>query len=524
MALLSSFGSFSVVIISCQFSLNFPSAFSDEDGGVLRSVSACRISFRIAAQTSANFVMNTALETESEFAVVLLAQDGTIVDAHPTCHESLGWTREELAGKDIGDLLQSDRELLMTQLMQSRNDEMGVDGQTSFSIRILARRRDETSFPARVVVRRFDLTECCTVAFYRVTPHNDSDTPPIVRPEEIELAMRGNAERPAPQFPPQPKPEKPKSRWRNARLLFGSRPQPETPATPAPEPPKNDVRKASQPIRSVPPLDSRVPNTIFLRKNAPAPETPPATQETQPPVAQGEASVSEAQEVGAPQPPLTAPAGEIVSQSPVTTTDPYNDKLSYEALAAELEQEREERRRLEQRAATLTSQVSALHLQVSENLEIETRNQKKVSTLEEQLRDARNQVTQVKSDLAAERDSSNSAREKIEAATAVSASLTEQIEALQLVHEALARTQAETETQLQAVNNELKQSQEALAAETAKRHELEQSLTRAQQEREEQERKWKLEISKLETALKAKDLESRESQSKAAQAEFQAKA
>src|SRR5687768_855131 len=133
---------------------------------------------------------------ESEFAVVLLTHDGTIVDAHPTCTESLGWTREELNGKDIGELLQSDRELLMTQLQQSKDAEVGADGHTSFSVRILARRRDETSFPARVVVRRFDQTDCCTAAFYRVNPQNDSDTPPIVRAEEIELAMRGNAERP----------------------------------------------------------------------------------------------------------------------------------------------------------------------------------------------------------------------------------------------------------------------------------------------------------------------------------------
>src|SRR5688572_10275100 len=100
------------------------------------------------------FSMSTA--TDSEFAVVLLTHDGTIVDAHPTCFESLGWAREELAGKDIGDLLQSDREMLMSQLLQSKDQEPGADGQTSFMLRILARRRDETTFPARVVVRRFD--------------------------------------------------------------------------------------------------------------------------------------------------------------------------------------------------------------------------------------------------------------------------------------------------------------------------------------------------------------------------------
>src|SRR5688572_7239668 len=213
--------------------------------------------------------MSTAFVIDSEFAVVLLTQDGAIVDAHPSCRESLGWAREELVGKDIGELLQSDRELLMSQLLQSKDAEIGVDGQTSFSIRILARRRDETSFPARVVVRRFDQNEFCTAAFYRVNPQNDSDTPPIVRSEEIELAARGKSKEAQ-----QATPEKPKSRWRNARLLFGSKTQPIVkakaaeaapvvpPVVPAPVP--SPVKKVLAPV----------PAQVSASGGAPVPKGP----------------------------------------------------------------------------------------------------------------------------------------------------------------------------------------------------------------------------------------------------------
>jgi PAS domain S-box-containing protein len=482
--------------------------------------------------------MSTAFQIDSEFAVVLLTQDGSIVDAHPTCKDSLGWSREELIGKDIGDLLQSDRELLMSQLISSKDAEMGADGQTSFSIRILARRRDETSFPARVVVRRFDQTECCTAAFYRVNPHNDSDTPPIVRSEEIELAMRGNAAQA--DAAAQPQLEKPKSRWRNARLLFGSKTQPSPGPQPAPVParsamvtpplrqtqPVQPVQpiQQNQPLRpapraAVPQFDAQVPEDIFLRL---APEKATSLPKAEPEAANPEAAVEEVEAVASETPaPVTLSESRtpLVEES-VTETE---DRPSYEALIKQLQEEREERHILEQRASSLTSQVSSLHLQLSEHLEIEGRHQKKVNGLEEQIRESRNQVTQLKGDLATERQKNQAAQEKIEAATTVSTRVTEQLDALKLVHDALSSTQAETERQLGVVNKELKDAQESLAAETAKRQQLELSLTSAQQERGEQERKLKLELSKLETALKAKELELKEHQVQQAQETLQAK-
>ena len=82
--------------------------------------------------------------------------------------------------------------------------------------------------------------------------------------------------------------------------------------------------------------------------------------------------------------------------------------------------------------------------------------------LEDQVRDWRNQITQLKNDLANEREATQSAREKIEAANAVSTRLSEQLDSLKLVHEALGRTQVEAESQLQAANKELKETKQEL--------------------------------------------------------------
>ena len=520
----------------------------------------------LASLRAKNF-MSTAFVVDSEFAVVLLTQDGAIVDAHPSCRESLGWAREELVGKDIGELLQSDRDLLMSQLLQSKDAEIGVDGQTSFSIRILARRRDETSFPARVVVRRFDQNEFCTAAFYRVNPHNDSDAPPIVRSEEIELAARGKS-----QEAPQAAPEKPKSRWRNARLLFGSKTQPVVKAkgaepipapTEAPAPkvmapvpaqvkasvpaPTGKAPVAPAPMKKVTPVfDSQVPQDIFLRKAPAAPEAPatpswkvpvpastPAPEPVQetPEIVSEERTEPEAIEESILQDPIQPALSEMPEILPLTETrrplveekEEGDEKPTYEALLKEVEQEREERRRLEQRASALSAQVSALHLQLSEHLEIETFNQKKVNGLEDQVRDWRNQITQLKNDLANEREATQAAHQKIEAANAVSTRLTEQLDSLKLVHDALGRTQAEAEGQLQVVNKELKQAQDALASETAKRQELERELTAAKQGHAEQQRTAKLELSKLETALKSKDHDEKARAVSEAQEALQAK-
>lgn len=132
--------------------------------------------------------MDTNRNYNGEFAVILLNEQGTILDAHPSCAEAFGWGETELAGQDVSELLEYGRELLMQQLVQLQDSDAESGGHTSFSIRVMARRRDKSRFRARVTVRRFPRLDCWTAAFYRLGTDADEAATPVVRMEEIVLA------------------------------------------------------------------------------------------------------------------------------------------------------------------------------------------------------------------------------------------------------------------------------------------------------------------------------------------------
>ena len=169
-----------------------------------------------------------------EIAVILLDENGCIVDAHASCADTFGWQREELLGKDVRELLQYGRDLLMSQLhLLEEND---TAGNTSFTIRVLAKRKDQQQFPARATVRRFRELECWTVAFYRADSDvGDSNVEPSVSPQEIALAKRALEENSAANRERNGKFRKQNDEsrkgeamsvgrlWRNSRLLFSSR-------------------------------------------------------------------------------------------------------------------------------------------------------------------------------------------------------------------------------------------------------------------------------------------------------------
>ena len=118
----------------------------------------------------------------SELAVVLLDADGSILDAQPSCTEALGWTPDELAGRDVGVLLRTGRDLILEQLRLCQAPESENSGNSSFSVRALARRKNQSQFAARVTVRKFPQLGCWTAAFYTHVTDLESDTLPAVSP------------------------------------------------------------------------------------------------------------------------------------------------------------------------------------------------------------------------------------------------------------------------------------------------------------------------------------------------------
>jgi hypothetical protein len=443
---------------------------------------------RISTDSSIQLAMSMTSQTEKEFAVVVLTEDGTIVDAHDACKDSLGWNRENLAGQDIGALVPAHRGLLISGILQSSDLHSQLGDEPTFSMRILAQRMDQSSFPARLVVRRFAETDCWTAAFYHTTPLAPPDSAAPSGRQEILSRMHCTPLEEIPEAGPSSR----------GHSLSGG-------AVEAP-------------------LDETEPSTLFtdeFLEQPPLPEVPTPLCVEQP-------EAEKDQAVPSPLPPfapvkspqeLAATAAHAALEPVVANlavelkqeaiTDPeapgQGENVSAPPAIAPSEHQPEDRRLLEQRVAFLTSQISSLHLELREHLQEQTRTQKKLSTFEEQLQQTKKSLAQATTDFAKQK--AEAASGELESTRTLNKVLEEQLALYKSANEALQRTDAEAATQLTALNIELKQTRAALAQETAARNELQRKLTGLDHDRSEQERKSKLEICRLESALKAKELE-----------------
>ena len=479
------------------------------------------------------------LETKKELTVVLIAEDGTIVDAHASCKESFGWNREDLPGKDIGELLSAERGLLMAQVLQLADSLEAVDEQTSFSMRIVALRKDQTSFPARVVVRRFTQMDCWTVGFYPITPYDEVDIAPIFPTPDMGSSLRADSPEPHPTgAKPIPVPAKTPPMWSNSRLLTSSgraaatsvpsqRPIPKQ--QPQFEVPQNIFKRKpspeQDPVEEIPvPKPEAVRESQPMQETATLPKPEPLPVEKPEPIEGIHLFEEETPEVNPNLRAAEASVDEVstpIVPGPISTEQrAATDQLG---LSVELESERAERRQLEQRIAFLTSQVGSLHLELSEHLEEQGRTQRKVGALESELNDTRKLLEQAQAELTAEKENGPSQGD-LDALQGLNKQLEEQVSGYKAAHEALQRAQVEAESQLQSVNADLKKCRGTLAEETTRRQELEQKLASVDLDRSDYERKTKLELCKLESALKARELELKQLEVERAQQALQSKA
>ena len=421
--------------------------------------------------TSIVLHMSMPFETEQpekEFAVIVMTEDGTIVDAHDGCKESLGWSRENLAGQDIGALIPAHRGLLLSGILQSCDSESQLGEETTFSMRILAQRMDETSFPARLVVRRFGESDCWAATFYHTAPL----TPPDPHAPLPQLSASGAEQFSIMQCTP-----------------LEETPQPEA-CEPAPSADPCDSADAPVDSAEIPTdfTDEALEQPLFLKAPASLPAEEPETESDQ-------SSILDIQSI--PEPALAKP-------SKKKNTALLKQTKSVSPAIKETGHQSEERHLLEQRVASLTSQLTSVQSELRQHLEVQTRTEKKLGTFEEQLSETRKSLARATADLARRRTDSSG---ELESTRTLNKALEEHLALHKSANQALQRTSAEVERQLAALNSELSQTRAALAQETAKRHDLERKLTALDQDRSAQERKAKLEICRLEAALKAKELE-----------------
>jgi hypothetical protein len=437
--------------------------------------------------------------------------------------ETFGWRREELVGKDVRELLQFGRDLLISQLQLLEEDDSA--GNTSFSIRVLAKRKDQHQFPARATVRRFKELECWTVAFYQAESDTaEANVSPSVSPQEIALAKRALEEtNPAIIRERKRKSEAKKGEsmsvsrlWRNSRLLFGSRsnqPQPdpesEQAVVVAESPSEEEIVEQASALAS---QCAPAPAAIIAPEPAPAPVVEAPIPNIEEPKIEFQTPVQAAIE--------PAPAPRVVTpiETPMTITEPRvvaharfetqpSESAALARLKAELEKERGERARIEQRAASLNSQVQSLHLQLSEGLNLERDNRSRVASLEQELRTTQDAYVQVKSDLDNQRREQQSTEDQLCVVRELNEQLQANLGVFENARKSFEAAQTDFRAQLDQSNSALHDAESALDSEREARLRLEHTLSNTLRDHRSADQKLVLELTELRTALETARLE-----------------
>ena len=472
----------------------------------------------------------------SEVAIVLLNEEGRIVDAQPNCTAALGWTREELVDQDVGMLLKTGRDLILEHLARSSDPDAESGGNTSLSIKVLAKRKDKTQFAARVSLRPFAQLNCWTAAFYSHVAALESEAPPTVSPQEIELATRAMQDRGS----EIPKKESGMSSagsrktamsgenalWRTARLLVRSR---KDQHAPEPEPPHEETPE----IEAMPEIEPPAPGNT-------APGEPEQQPEALPEIVQAH-EFSESLEISEPAAPVPSEAeiipmeepaeaevreeftAEILPSPEVLQEEPAEapPRIEQEApapvlventaeivrLRSELERERGLRTRAEQRAASLNTQLQALNVQLNETLAAESTNSTRIAELENQFEVSQQLLSQERAQLEKESMERGAAEEQMQMLKELNGQLEASMASFEESNRILQQEKDELQRELQGSRDALHESELGREGEMKKRQEMELRMTTAVREQQDAEAKARSEMAKAESALRASELQ-----------------
>jgi DNA-binding response OmpR family regulator len=182
---------------------------------------------------------------------------------------------------------------------------------------------------------------------------------------------------------------------------------------------------------------------------------------------------------------------------------------------AELEMERGERHRVEQRAA-------ALREQLQQTLASDKLNEERIASLEQQLREREEALTRASNDLQKAIADREVAAEQWRANVDLGAQFRQSLASFDSAKAAFERTQEELDGRLQATLRALQEIQGRLQNELAARLRLEQALEASQRECEAQRHHSETELSRLNSALHFEQLERKRVEGEALQLRFAA--
>jgi CheY-like chemotaxis protein len=215
----------------------------------------------------------------------------------------------------------------------------------------------------------------------------------------------------------------------------------------------------------------------------------------------------------------------------VRTSESANDPASAEArfresisalarVTAQLERERGERRRIEQRTAFLSSQLENLHEELRKHLEVEKETQQRLSEFEHQLRDRDEEVTKAVSEFQKEAAARQLAEAQLKAKGDMGNQLQERFNLLDEAKQVFNSAQGKLEARLEEAIGAHKQSEARLQRQIAERKGVETLLEETQRKLQEQAQQSASEITRLQSALELETIERRKQESQSLQSRY----
>jgi CheY-like chemotaxis protein len=256
-----------------------------------------------------------------------------------------------------------------------------------------------------------------------------------------------------------------------------------------------------------------------------------------------------AQAVEAPAPPLSVPAASTVDPVQETIRNQNTESLEKESAekesametnlptagevaelekrlresaagcaraSADLERERADRRRLEQRVASLASQLPELHRQLKEHLDAEGQHHQRIAELEKKLQEREEALTRASADLEKEQEEHLLAEEQLLETGQIAEKLQESLAAFEATKVAFQRTQEQLEAQVQTSAKDFTESEARFQKEAAERKRVEEALAVAKRAQQEQATA----LSKVQSALQVEQAERQRLQSGTVHARF----
>jgi chromosome segregation ATPase len=209
------------------------------------------------------------------------------------------------------------------------------------------------------------------------------------------------------------------------------------------------------------------------------------------------------------------------SSDPGSAEARFRESISALArVTAQLEKERGERRRIEQRSQFLSSQLENLHEELRKHLEVEKESQQRISEFEKQLHARDDALAKAISDLQKEAAARQLVEAELKAKSDMGSQLQEQFNLLDEAKKVFNKAQQGLEGRLQAALGSLKQAEAKLQEQAAERKRLEASLDAAERKLEEQTQQSATEVARLQANLEVEVIERRKLESQSMQSRY----